>query len=214
LERTNTPISIKSVGAGLVPYVTLGIGLFLLHNAWVALLGYHLGMIIILFLDKKLLTVKSLFQNSNRKILIINAVLGGAAGLLIYLMWPFLGLSGNITPFIQSIGLTPAIFPYFMAYFVLINPWLEELYWRGYLGSNSKRLTLHDLLFAGYHIMVLAGQIEIIWLVTVFIILSLTAWFWRQSDRWSQGLATSVISHLVADASIIWVVYIMVINNS
>jgi uncharacterized protein len=213
-ERTNTPISIKSIGAALVPYITLGIGLFLWHNAWVALLSYHFGMMIILFLDKQPLSFKQMFQSSNRKILVINTVLGGAAGLLVYLLWPLLGMPGNVNLFIQSIGLTMAIFPYFMAYFVLINPWLEELYWRGYLGSNSKGITLHDLLFSGYHIMIMAGKIEIIWLVTAFIILFLTAWFWRQSGRWSQGLAASITSHFVADTSIILIIYFMVINNS
>jgi hypothetical protein len=213
LERTNTPISIKSIGTALVPYVTLGIGLFLLHNAWVALFSYHLGMLIILFFEKKLQSFKLMFPNINPKILIINAVLGGAAGLLIYLLWPFLGLSDNINLFIQSISLNTAIFPYFMAYFVLINPWLEEYYWRGYLGSNSKGIMLHDLLFAGYHIMILAGKIEIVWLITTFIILFLTAWFWRQSCRWNQGLTAAITSHFVADTSIILIIYFMVINN-
>jgi membrane protease YdiL (CAAX protease family) len=213
LARTNTSISVKSIGAALVPYVTLGIGLFLLHNAWVALLSYHLGMLIILFFEKKPFSLKLMCPNMNPKILIVNAVLGGAAGLLIYLLWPLLGLSDNINLFIQSISLNTAIFPYFMAYFVLINPWLEEYYWRGYLGSNSKGIILHDLLFAGYHILILAGRLGIIWLVIAFIILFLTAWFWRQSGRWSQGLAASITSHFAADTSIILLIYFMVINH-
>jgi len=125
------------------------------------------------------------------------------------LLWPLLAIPKDISLYLQNIGLTSSMWPYFLVYFILVNPWLEECYWRGYLGSNSQNITLHDLLFSGYHIIVLAGKIDIIWLVIIFFILSLGAWFWRQANRWNQGISASIISHIVADASVILTIYFL-----
>jgi hypothetical protein len=123
-----------------------------------------------------------------------SARLGLAGGLFLYLLWPSIGIPEDINAYLQNIGLTKERWPYFIAYFLLINPWLEEYYWRGYLGSYSKRVVIEDVLFSGYHVMVLAGKIEIIWLIAILIVLSLIAWLWRQANRWSRGLLPSLMS--------------------
>jgi hypothetical protein len=192
-----------------LPYITVGAGLLLLKNAWIALLSYHLGMIIILLLAREKISFPPSLARRNFKILPGLAVLGGAGGLLLFFLWPLLGVPETTHLYLRNIGLGSATWPYFIAYFVLVNGWLEEFYWRGYLGSNSKRITLNDLLFSGYHLIVLAGRIDPIWLITLFIVLSLGAWFWRQANRWNQGIAASVISHTIADASVILVIYFM-----
>lgn len=197
----------------LIPYITIGIGLLLLRNAWIAILSYHLSMIVILLFAGKNISFRQIYKIGNYKILIAAAVMGGTGGLCLYLLWPLLSIPGDITLYLENIGLTTEAWPYFIAYFILINPWVEEYYWRGYLGSNSKGITINDLLFSGYHIVVLAGKINVIWLTTVFVVLLLVAWFWRQADRRNQGLAASVASHIAADISVIITIYFMTIGK-
>jgi membrane protease YdiL (CAAX protease family) len=199
----------KRFWAPLVPYFTIGIGLLVLNNAWVAILGYHLSMIITLFFTGRIISFTQIRKSNNYKILIITSVLGGTGGLILFLVWPLLGIPGDIKIYLENIGLTTAMWPYFIAYFVLINPWLEEYYWRGYLGNDSKWITINDLLFSGYHIIVLAGKIDVIWLIIIFIVLSLVAWFWRQANRWNQGISASIASHISGDISVIFTIYFL-----
>jgi hypothetical protein len=203
---------VRKIWAPLIPYIAVGIGLLLLNNVWVTIFGYHLGMITILLFAGEKISFTRIRENSSYKIIVTTAVMGGVGGLLLYLLWPLLDIPRDINLYLQNIGLSTAAWPYFITYFILINPWLEEYYWRGYLGSNSKRIILNDLLFSGYHILVLAGRINVIWLITMFIVLLLGGWFWRQANRWNQTILASIVSHLTADASVILVIYFMTIR--
>lgn len=75
------------------------------------------------------------------------------------------------------------------------------------MGSDSKRIVLNDLLFSGYHIFVLAGKMDPFWLIAIFLILSLTAWYWRLINKSNEGLLPSVASHFAADAMIMLAIY-------
>ena len=134
-------------------------------------------------------------------------MIGACGGLLLYLLWPLLSIPPDINIQLQNIGLTAATWPYFILYFILVNPWIEEYYWRGYLGSESKYILPVDLFFAGYHVMVLAGKVDFIWLIAVFATLSFAAWLWRQANRISLGLLPSLASHMAADITIIFTIY-------
>ena len=136
------------IWGSLVPYITVGIGLLLLKNVWVAMIGYHLAMLVILFLDRGSIAFRPVLSRGNYKILMVTTAMGVSGGLLLYLLWPLLGISNTINLNIQNMGLNASSWPFFIAYFILVNGWLEELYWRVYLGSNSKMITLGDVLFA------------------------------------------------------------------
>jgi hypothetical protein len=197
------------IWAPVIPYVVIGIGLLVFRNAWITIVGYHLSMEIILFFGGSKFSFKQIHKSRNYRIILATAVIGGTGGLLLLFLWPLLSIPKDINSYLQNIGLTPVMWPYFITYFVLINPWLEEYYWRGYLGSGSKQIILNDLLFSGYHVLVLVGKIDGIWLIIVFLVLSLVAWFWRQANRWTEGLTASIISHITADASVILTIYFM-----
>jgi membrane protease YdiL (CAAX protease family) len=186
------------------------VGLFVLHNAWAAMLAYHLGMVAVLFLDKKGVDFKSLGKSRNRRVTLVMAAFGAAGGLLMFVLWPYLNVSDGIAGYLGDIGLKKINWAFFLVYFVAVNPWLEELYWRGYLGSSARRPVLNDFFFAGYHLVVLAGQIDVIWLAVVLILLNAGAWLWRQMDRLSAGLLPSAVSHAAADLFVMLVVFLRV----
>ncbi len=195
--------------APIIPYFTVGIGLLLFNNAWIAIISYHFGMIAIILLSREHIPFRTLLLSTNYKIPLLTAVLGATGGILLYILWPLLSIPPDINIYLQNIGLTPRAWPIFLAYFILVNPWIEEYFWRGYLGSNSKFITFNDIFFSGYHVIVMAGKVEIIWLLAVFFALLFGAWFWRQTNRISHGLLSSLVSHFSADITVIITIYLL-----
>ena len=80
---------------------------------------------------------------------------------------------------------------------------------RGYLGGH-KYFSWTDLAFAGYHILVLAWFIKVPWLVIAFIVLTVAAYIWRYIASKLEGLAVPLLSHIVADVSIIAVTCVLI----
>jgi len=140
---------------------------------------------------------------------LISAVAGVGGGLALRLIWPSVSPPGAVSTYVRSIGLNEGTWPVFLLYFVVVNPLVEECYWRGYLGSATRRVTLDDVLFAGYHLIVLAGQVRAIWIIAAFCALSGVAWFWRQVNRLNGRLLPSVVSHMTADITVMVTVYYM-----
>ncbi len=204
--------SFVKIIAPLVPYVTVGVGLLIFHNAWTAILSYHLAMLIVMIISGRGLSIEQIFRGGDKLRLPLLTAAGAFGGLLLWLLKPWILVNDEIAIFTQSIGLTAQTWPFFMAYFVICSPALEELYWRNYLGSLNLKPQINDFWFAGYHIIVLAGKIQTAWLIAVFLILTAAAWTWRQSNRLGEGLLPSFASHLAADASIILVSFFLIIQ--
>ncbi len=187
--------------------MAVGVGLLIFHNAWTAILVYHAAMVALISLSKPVVPLKQIVRSANYRMVILSVALGTGGGVLLYLLWPLLSVPPDINSYMRSIGLTTTIWPYFIVYYVMINPSLEEYYWRGLMGSSAKSPVLNDFLFAGYHLVVLAGNVSIIWLIIVFLFLCSAAWYWRQITRLSGGLLAATLSHMAADITIILAIY-------
>ena len=111
---------------------------------------------------------------------------------------------------LMNFGLHGTSWLFFMIYFSIIQPLLEELYWRGYLARYNKYFSWTDFAFAGYHILVLAWFIKLPWLVIAFIVLIIASFIWRYLAYKLEGLVIPLLSHIVADISIIVVTYILI----
>jgi uncharacterized protein len=109
------------------------------------------------------------------------------------------------------LGLTSSTWPLFITYFVLVNPFLEEYFWRGYLGSPTRRLYASDFLYAGFHGLILLGKMQAGTVLYSLGVLVLAGWFWRQLARLNGGLLASVLGHMAADFTILVTVYQMVV---
>jgi hypothetical protein len=191
----------------LVPYLAVGLGLHAFHNAWAAILTYHAGMIAVIFLSKTRIPLKQIVRSSNNKWLMLSVTIGACGGAVLYLLWPLLSVRPDIAIYIKSIGLASTSWPAFITYYVLVNPFLEEYFWRGCLGSKAKRPVLNDFMFAGYHLIVFAGNVAVPWLAVVFFVLFGAAWYWRQISSITGGLLTAILSHLAADITVILAIY-------
>ena|SRR5690349_9517411 len=197
--------------APILPYLGVGLGLFLFHNAWTALLGFHLGIIISLLLAKPNIPFKILFKSNDIRWVILSVLLCGSSGISLYFLRPYLGIGSELSSQTESLGLTRLTWPIFITYFVLINPLLEEYFWRGYLGSPTKRLSISDFAYAGFHALILTGKMLASSILYSLILLILAGWFWRQIGHEDKGLLAPVLGHMAADFTILLAVYQMTV---
>lgn len=192
------------IAALLMPYLAVGLGLHVFHNAWVAILAYHAGILLILRWAK--------FSGASFRVttagwkILAFATLGVTGGLALSALWPRIFIAPSLNPTLSSWGLNSASWPWFIVYGGLVNPWLEEVYWRGGLGSATRSPILNDAAFAGFHLLILAPFISVAWLVAAFILLASTGWLWRQVSNRSGSLLPSALCHLAADVSILLVI--------
>jgi membrane protease YdiL (CAAX protease family) len=193
----------------LSPYLAVGIGMFWFHQAWVALLGFHFVIVLSLLLAKPHLSIKVLFKSNDFRWVILSVLLCGSSGVSLYVFWSTFEVVTDLPAQIKSLGLTSSTWPVFITYFVLVNPLIEEYFWRGYLGNPTKRLYISDFLYSGFHGLVLMNKMQAGAIIFSLIVLVITGWFWRQVARADGGLLAPVLGHMAADFTILVAVYRM-----
>jgi len=194
--------------APILAYLAVGIGLFVFHSAWGALVGFHLAMIGSLLIARPNIPIKLLFKSSNPKWIILSVLLCGSSGIALYFLWDLFRFAPDFSAQIAAWGLNAHTWIPFITYFVLVNPLLEEYFWRGYLGSDAKTLHGTDFSFAGYHILILINKLHIFAIVYAVCLLIAASWLWRQIKREDQGLLAPVLGHMAADLTILMAVYL------
>jgi len=186
--------------APLLPYVAVLLGLYVLHSAWTAVLLYHMGMILTLMVRRR--DWPRWFRGWSTGWAITLALMGALGGEAFCLLWPVLGL-GGLKFELARLGLTGPGLVIFLWYFAIAGSWLEEAYWRGLLFRSSRGLVLRDVLFAGYHVLVLRLFLDWPWVLVSAVTLTITAWIWRQVARRCGGMVVPGLSHLTADVGIV-----------
>ena len=130
---------------------------------------------------------------------------------IIFFLWGHMQLEGApLNSTLAKFGLHGTSWLLFIIYFSTAQPFLEELYWRGYLQGNHKHFSWTDFAFAGYHILVLVWFIKLPWLIIAFIVLAAAAYTWRHIASKLDGLMVPLISHIVADISIVTATYVLI----
>ncbi len=192
-----------------MPYLAVGLGLFWFRNGWAALLGFHIAIALALWLARSQIPVQTLFKSNDIRWVALSIILSGSVGIFLYLFWSGFGVTSDFPTHVEVLGLNSSNWAAFIAYFSLVNPCMEEYFWRGYLGSATKGLHLSDFVYAGFHGMILAGSVSVISILCSLTILVLAGWFWRQLARENGGLLAPVLGHMAADFTILMTIYRM-----
>ena len=77
-------------------YLAVGVGLFLFHSAWGALLGFHTAIVLSLLVARPKLPVSVLFRNTQFKWIAWSVLLCGGSGVMLYLLWDRFGLASDL----------------------------------------------------------------------------------------------------------------------
>lgn len=191
--------------AALLPYLTVPAGLYLLKSAWSAILAYQLGMLLFLLVARRPPRQPEIVRRRAPRrwtAALLAACL--SSGLLVLLIWPWAGrLSpADLAVWLSRLGLAPKTWPVFIAYMCLTTPWLEEQYWRGWLGRLGRPAVETSAWFAGYHLLVLMPILQPAWLALVFFSLTAAGWSWQRLSGFRNGLLWAVLSHSAADLSV------------
>jgi membrane protease YdiL (CAAX protease family) len=115
---------------------------------------------------------------------------------------------GDLSAGVEAMGLRPSNWPAFILYFSLLNPFIEEYFWRGYLGSQTTNFHISDFLYAGFHGLILLNKVQPSMIAYSLAVLTLAGWFWRQVAREDNGLLAPVLGHMAADFTILMAVYL------
>lgn len=191
-------------------YLAVIIGVFWFRDAWVAVLGFHFSIIISLLYAKPNIPVAILFKSTNAKWIILSILLCGSSGVSLYFLWHLLGIGNDISEQTLALGLNPRNWLFFIAYFALVNPFIEEYFWRGYLGDATHNLYISDVIYAGYHALVLIGKAHWISIMFSIAVLTLAGWLLRQIAREDHGLLAPALGHMSADFMILAAIYLRV----
>ena len=194
--------------APIFVYIAVGIGLFVVRNAFGALLLFHFTILLSVLIVKSKVPIKILFTGHDIKWILISVLLCGSSGITLYFLWDRFEIAADISQRVREIGLTSSTWFWFIAYFTLVNPWIEEYFWRGFLGSPTRNFYLSDFFYAGFHGLILLNKVQPSMIVYSLALLILTGWLWRQIARADNGLLAPVLSHMAADFSILMAVYL------
>jgi hypothetical protein len=195
--------------APIFPYLAVWAGLFFFKNAWLALIGFYVSILLALMVVHPNIPINILFKSKNPKWILFSVLFCSTSGIGLYFLWNIFGIAGNLPTQLQSIGLTSSSWPMFIIYFTLVNPFIEEYFWRGVLASETKQVHFIDVIFASYHALILWGKVHPLSILFAVIILTSAGWLWRQIAREDKGLLAPVLGHMVADLSILLTVYWM-----
>ena len=187
----------------MLAYFAVALGILWVRSAWIALLAFHVAIISSLFFAKPDIPLSILFRTRNTKWVALSILLSGSSGLSLYFLWSYFGIADDLPAQLESIGLTASTWPAFIAYFTLVNPFVEEYFWRGYLGNITKGPYIYDAIYAGYHVFLLLGKMHFASILFAFATLTLVSWFWRQLMYRDGGLLAPALGHLSADLSIL-----------
>ena len=191
----------------ILPYLAVGTGLLWIHNAFLALLSFHAAIVLSLLVARSPIPIKVLFQSKNIRWVVLNILLCASSGISLYFLWSYFGVIDDLPGQVAALGLTPSTWPIFITYFILVNPLIEEYFWRGYLGSPTRGVYPSDFLYAGFHGLVLMNKVQPGLILYSLGVLVLAGWFWRQLARADGGLLAPVLGHMAADFTILMAVY-------
>ncbi|HSO13634.1 MAG TPA: CPBP family glutamic-type intramembrane protease [Anaerolineales bacterium] len=196
--------------APTLAYLAVSVGLFIFHSAWGALLGFHAVIVVSVLIARPNIPLSVLVRSDNIKWLVLSIMLCGSSGVILYFLWDIFGFANDLSGQIASLGLNASNWPVFIAYFASVNPFVEEYFWRGYLGNNTKNLHSSDLLYAGFHALILINKVQTGAILFGVGALVFAGWLWRQIVREDGGLLAPVLGHMVADLTILVTVFRMV----
>ena len=111
---------------------------FLFRNAWLSLLLFHFAIIVSILIAKPDTSLKILLTSRSLKWSLLTMILCGSTGITLYFFWDKFGIASNVSADVEAMGLSSSNWIPFIAYFTLVNPFVEEYFWRAFWAANRR----------------------------------------------------------------------------
>lgn len=196
--------------APTVPYIAITVGMHFMHSGWMAILLYHLGICLVALVANPRELAGKLLSGWDRRVAFLVLPLFALGGPILYFLWPIARIEHlQLGTSLSALGLHDSSWFGFLVYYCLVNPWFEELFWRGLLADRDNYGWLSDMLYAGYHVLVLGFFVTPPWILFAFVILTCAGAVWRHLTAKHNGLIIPALAHFIADISVIVAAYIL-----
>ncbi|OGV63105.1 MAG: hypothetical protein A2283_15050 [Lentisphaerae bacterium RIFOXYA12_FULL_48_11] len=184
------------------PYVAVGVGLLVLKNAWITLIGFHGIMLAALWFHRRQWNVETLWRGVRLLWLpvILISVLALGYG-LVQLAGAFPGYGQHLRRMLNGIGLAGAGMMVFAVYFCLANPVVEEAFWRGLFFEENKRLVVADLAYGGFHFLLFVPFMFVHYALIAAVSLVVMGYIWRRMAYHQKGLALPLAWHALGNSA-------------
>ena len=176
----------------LAPYLSVIVFWLIFHNAWLALLGYHLQTIFWL----KETPFSKPWPDNKIDMAISLAML--AAGPFIYFILPLISKI-DLSTWLSNYQLNGWLWLLIIPYFGLLHPFLEQAHW----GPLREKTPASHFFFAGYHAIVLYSLLPVFWLLASFVVLTVASFIWQRIAKNSKRYSAPVLSHILADFGLV-----------
>lgn len=188
------------------PYLPLAAGLLLLKNAWVATFGFHGAILLALWVFRGRWSPGVLRRGGGLAWLPLIALLTLAAGvLLVRIAGGYPGYDRFLRAALHGLGVSGTSMVGLAVYICVVNPLLEEAFWRGLFFEGHFRPALADLAYGGIHVIILMPFMYAYQAVMGAIFLVGLGYVWRILAHWRRGNALSLAWHVLADVTILLV---------
>lgn len=213
-----TPLPVRVCGV-CIPYAAVGIGLYVFGSAWIAVGLYYGGVIIYIAATghKDLMAGLPAWAGNlrilrarDRRLAIVTCGVFALAGVAVFYLWPVaVRADVDLAGFLEAMGVGGWRFAIFAVVFCLLNPVVEEVFWRGCLGDDRRGVSWIDAAFAGYHVPVLLMVMNVGMSAAAFAVLCTTSWCLRRLRHKSGGLGIGWMAHFFADVSIMTAAWVL-----
>lgn len=177
----------------LIPFVSFWLGLHHYQSIWGCLLIYHFLLLFPLIIHRKRVPFSTFFKGWNTFWIALHIVV--CIGLFYGLVY-LAGVKGFDVSTLRAFGQAGIGFS---IYFILVNPILEEWFWRGIQAPKNRGLIVEDIAFGSFHALILAPFLIPLYIVGFVSGLIAVAWIWRQLRWHLNGLAVPWIGHVLGD---------------
>jgi len=201
----------EKYAAASSPYLAVVLGLYVFKNVFIALAIYYSAIVFFIATNGGKGLLKSIFSGWNYSAAAGSIIVCACSGGAIFLLWPYAKLENvNLVSTLAEYGLSGAACYIFVAAATILNPLLEELFWRGCFENEPTKPAFIDVVFAGYHLLALVLVIKVPITISAFIILFAVSWWFRFMKHKLGGLAVPYVAHLTADISIVAGIYFLI----
>jgi membrane protease YdiL (CAAX protease family) len=153
----------------------------------------------------------------NKRLTIYYSILGSLFSLLIIILAFFLFKSTIDFPTIalalEKINVTKSTYLFVALAIILINPFLEEYFWRGFIYRSFEGYRfsfLTGILFALHHVMIISSWFNLWQFLLVTLFLSFVGIYFNHIYKKTGSIYSSLIIHTTADIIIVLIGYFMI----